>query len=237
MHANFSFAERTLFIKLCENDLNVQNPTHWAKIAIRIAVLFGVYGELAKSNFQTVDFASITADYAFITAAIYARKMGLPIGNIICSCEENSGAWDLFRKGDLSFSGNDPRMISRYFEFIVYEVLGIDAVKDYLRAFESRSVFKLNEGQLMLFNKVMNGAVISGSRCSGLIRSIYRTHNYVSEPSLAITYGGVQDYRSRTGENRTALLISDISPRSFERLVSEATGLTPVEMRKIISNS
>ena len=237
LQSNFSFWEQALYTKLCDREVKAASPTGWAKIAIRIAALFGIYGEIVKEDTKTVDFANTLGDCGFIAAAVYAQKMGLPIGKVICSGDENSCVWDLFRKGEIALVTTRPEENLQYLELLLYEVFGIDAVECYLRAKETESVFQLNREQMMLFTKTFDSTVISSSRCSALIRSIYRTYNYISVPQVAVTYGGLQDYRAKTGESRPTLLILDISPKAFVKLISEATGLTPDEIRKHSSNS
>ena len=241
----FCFLENALFTKLCENDKQAASPTAWAKIAIRIAMLFGIYGELIRESVKNADFAGLAGDYSMIVAAFYAKKLGLPIGKIIGVSDEDGTAWDLFHKGELAFSAS-PRNSSlplldivepTYLEMLIYAFFDTDEVNNYLNAYTTTGVYRLNEEQLACLNQYMDGSVVSRVRCPILIRSIYRTHDYISDPYMAITYGALQDYRSRRGESNTALVLSDISPRLFEAMVTEATGVLPGDMRKIISNS
>ena len=65
----------------------------WAKTAVGIAVLFGTFGEFARAGIteheKRVDIAVVCGNFDLPMSAWYARAWGLPIGNIICCCNEN----------------------------------------------------------------------------------------------------------------------------------------------------
>ena len=65
--------------------------TGWLAIALRIALLFGIYGQLPTE--EPTDISVIAGDFAAPVSACYAKQWGLPIGKIICCCNENSGLW------------------------------------------------------------------------------------------------------------------------------------------------
>ena len=79
----------------------------WFEIAVRIGVLFGIFGELMRDGIaapdKTVDVAVPSGNLQAVMAAWYARSWGLPIGQIILCCNENNNLWTLIRQGELRF--------------------------------------------------------------------------------------------------------------------------------------
>ena len=74
--------------ELAEQLLNEPNYRQgWLAIALRIAVLFGIYGRLPSD--EPADISLICGDFTAPVSAWYARAWGLPIGNIVCCCNEN----------------------------------------------------------------------------------------------------------------------------------------------------
>ena len=73
----------------------------WLDIAVRAAVWFGIFGDLKGMGIDQADVSVVSGDFRAPMSAWYARKMGFPIGTIICCCNENSAIWDLFRHGVL----------------------------------------------------------------------------------------------------------------------------------------
>ena len=100
--SKYQYIERNLFDRIAQEGGVAPQPTDWVKIAIRIALLFGVYGEMLRSgalneNMQ-FDVAVATGDFSDPIAAWYASQMGLPIQKIICSCDKTPAVWDLIHR-------------------------------------------------------------------------------------------------------------------------------------------
>ena len=234
---HYDFLERSLFSKLTGENRNV---TQWAAIAIRIAVLFGIYSELSRRGVARFDISVISGDFTDPIAAWYARAMGLPIDTIICCCNENSAVWDLLHSGELAtgtatiqtdIPGMDyvcPPSLER----LLYECFGRDEVKRYLSVCDKRGTYRLNPEDTQLLRKNMVSAVVRSARCDTLIRNIYRTHGYIMDPYVATAFAGLQEYRSSSGDGKTSVLLSDGTPMRFAERVLAATGLSEQELRK-----
>ena len=240
LKSDFLHTERALFSKLCAQNQVATATTAWARVAIRIAILAGIIWETDTDLDSGIDFAYFTGDYCFILAAWYARMMGLPIGRIICTSDEQDYAWDLLHKGEYSpvrsgCASEYPDLV--YLELLIFAMYGTDEVQRYTKACINGTVYRLNDEQLAYLNSNLDSAVVSRTKVIGLIRSIFRTHDYISDPCMAIAYVGLQNYRSRTGFSRATLLLSEISPKAFEKIIYEATGISAAELRKYIGNS
>lgn len=203
-------------------------PTNWAWISIRIATLFGLYGELCRINMisvgQCVDIAMPSGDFAAPMAAWYARQMGLPIGNIICSCDENDAAWELLKNGELTVN---PSMGQPYdLERLIHATLGQEETLRYLECFKEGKTYALSTAQGQMLRQGMYPAVISWSRRESIISALYRSSAYIVDPGSAMAYGGLQDYRATEGESRPALILTERSPALSAETVSKAMGIT-----------
>ena len=79
---------------MLRGDSNTETePGNWAEICIRIAVLFGIFGELTRQGLlqegTTLDISVVSGDFSAPISAWYAKRWGLPIGNIVCCCNDN----------------------------------------------------------------------------------------------------------------------------------------------------
>ena len=219
-------------------------PSDWAWMSIRIATLFGLFGELLRLGVadteQPIDIAVTTGDFSAPMAAWYARKMGLPIGNIVFSCNENCAVWDLFHHGQMrtdmiATTTNTPDCdvaIPAALERLIYAQLGADEVKRYLDACTNGLEYRLDDDKLAQLRKGFFSAVVSQKRMESVIHNVYRTSTYLLDPYSALAYGGLQDYRSGSGEGRNALLITERSPACFAETVAKAMGITVQEMKE-----
>lgn len=233
----YAYIERNLYNKLCGTSM--QQPTEWARIAIRIAVLFGVFGELSGEGINNPDIAVISGDFGMPIAAWYARKMGLPLGRIICGCNENSGIWDLLHRGEYNTGAavihtdfpelDHPCPTSA--ERLIYSTLGIEETVRYTQICSYGGVYAIDEASLQLLNSGLFVGVVSGRRIKSVISSVYRSNGYIIEPFGAVAYGGLQDYRASTGESCGTLLLADNSPVLSEELLSGILCIPKEEIR------
>ena len=236
--ADYNIAARRIYARLCDN-LGAQNsPNGWSAIAIRIALLFGVYGELRKQEIYTFDAAASGKDMQQVMALWYARNMGLPVGRILCGCNENCWIWDLTHKGELTFTAPvqtctpDLDRIPSGIERLVYGTLGQEETIRYLGACADKASYCLSQEQLQKLNSGMFSSVVGGRRVMDLIASVYRTNQYLIDPYTAISYGTLQDYRAKTGENKLTVLFSEGNPEHFADVISQATGLPMRDIKK-----
>lgn len=208
-------------------------PTNWAWITVRIAALFGFFGELYRLNAvspgQLVDVALPSGDFAAPMAAWYARKMGLPVGNIICSCDENDATWELLKNGVIE---GDSLHIPSDLERLIFAVCGVGEARRYALCVENKERYTPPNDALGDLRKGLVPAVISWERRSSIITNVYHTSTYILDPGSAMAYGGLQDYRSVTRTGRCALILSERSPICSADTVSNALGISLQELKE-----
>lgn len=230
---DFARMVRNLNGRLRGNKDTMDEPTNWAWISIRIAVMFALFGELCKINVANahtpIDVALPSGDFAGPMAVWYARQMGLPVANIICACDENDAAWDLLRNGEISMSASVT--VPTDLERLILGTLGLEESKRYATRMEARKSYQLNPEQAKTVKQGMFPAVISWKRRSEIIHGVYSANTYILDPGSAMAYGGLQDYRALAGETRPALILTERSPICSAETVANAMGIT-VEMLK-----
>lgn len=214
-------------------ELGIQKPGEWMQVATRIALLFAIFGELERKGQagpdQKVDIAVAAGDFTGPMAAWYARKMGLPIGTVVCCCKENGSVWDLLRRGQMRL---DPQAVPDSLERLVYGALGWTEVEQYLTALEKGSLYTVNPEQHRLLREGMYVSVASEKRLMTVIPNVYNTNGYILCPNSAVVYAGLMDFRSMSGENGLALMLCEESPLQSEPVVASALGIGSKELRK-----
>lgn len=240
LDASYAAMEQAIYKKLGGQG----SPASWAKVAIRIAVLVGLYSELAAQDAESFDVAVTAGDFSWPMAAWYARKMGLPIGTIVCGCNENGAVWDLIHRGEYATGvalrhTDTPELdvsATMGLERLIYETLGTEEVCRYRDICAKKSLYTLDELQLPQFNVGLFAAVVGSSRVEPVLASIYRTNDYITDPYTAMAYGALQDYRARTGESRLTLLPAERSPFLYGDRVCNAVGI-PMQTLKYRVNT
>ena len=212
----------------------------WLPIALRIAMLFGIYGQLGSD--ETTDISVISGDFTAPISAYYARAWGLPIGNIVCCCNENSGLWELLRHGQLrTDTASVPTIlpeadvaVPENLERLVYEAGGTDEVERYLASCRRGGTYAPSETVLAKMNRGLSVSVVSSSRISQTISSVYRTHRYVLSPGSALSYAGLMDYRAKAGQARNALILAEKSPALDAERTAAALNISRQELNELL---
>ena len=208
----------TINDKLCGE---AQKPTAWTRICIQIAVLFGLFADLKRQGVEQADVAVAAGDLETAFAVWYARNMGLPVGTIICVCNENSNCWDFLRRGSLNTGAQTVNtalsemdvQLPLHLESLLFATLGRNAVEQYLNTANHAGIYTLDEEQLLVVNDGIYACVVGSNRVTDVISSVAKTDCYALDGYAAAVYGGVQDYRAKTGRNSHTLVWADHSPR------------------------
>jgi len=216
-------------------------PSDWLMIVSRIAVLFGIFGELIRDGAGTpLDIALPSGDFSGPMAAWYAREMGLPIRNILCCCNDNNAAWRLLHKGELrtdtaAGSTSTPKCdhaVPRGLERLVFGTLGPGAACTFVQSCSHGNTFYLEPDQQEKLRKGMYAPVTGTRRLESAVCNLYQNWKYLPDPYTALCYSGILDYRSVTGEGRKVLIISEESPEFSLDFLSRALGMSPWELKK-----
>lgn len=207
---------------------NISVPSDWASTAVRIAVLFGIYGQMLQSDFlgtgDRFDISVPVDDYQTPISALYAKQMGLPIDAIISVSEDNSGVWDLIHRGVFNTKGVSHRLRAGL-EKLIFATLGYSYVEIFNQACENSQLFTLSEEELPVLNKGLFCAVAGDNRAGDTINSLFRSNAYIVDPVTALCYAGSQDYRAKTGNSHVTLLLAERTPLDFTGKISQATGI------------
>ena len=218
----------------------------WGEVGIRIAVLFGIFGELMREgivdNDRKIDISVVSGDFSAPMSAWYARKWGLPIGNIVCACNDNSHLWDFIchgtlRCGEVATTTDTPCadiVVPEGLERLIYTCGGTEEVERFVDAVRKGGNYYAEDMLLHRLRKGLYVTVSSRARTASTIPTVFGTHSYVLSPYGALAYAGLQDYRAKTGESRTALLLEEKSPLLDADAVGTALGITMEALKEYL---
>ena len=219
-------------------------PSEWSRVAVRIALLFGIYGELLRTeqirSDTPVNVAVSVGDFSGPMAAWYARQMGLPIDTVICGCNENGGPWELLHRGELDADAQTIETATSECDYAIHPALERLICGACGQEEAMHFCWSVTEGgnyvpEPAVFNAIRKGmfaAVVSHVRVETIIPSVYRTNQYILDPYSALAYGSLADYRSRTGGSSLTILLAEKSPLNSGKAVADSMCITVSELRQ-----
>lgn len=231
---------------LRQSDQISRNPSDWLQIATRIAVLFGIVGQLLRSGSlatgNKLDISVPSGDLSALMAVWYARAMGLPVGTIICSCNENTMLWNLLHKGELrtdtlavrTHTPNCDYAVPYSLERLIFATLGREETKRFCETCRVGGSYCLESKQREVLSEGIYVSVVSDKRMASTIPNLYKTTGFVADPYTALAYSGLIDYRAATGESRQALILTEDHPVFSLQFLAECMNVTPAELRQLL---
>ena len=229
-----------------QSDQISKKPSDWLRIAVRVAVLFGIYGQLLQnatiSQQQTIDVSVPSGDLSELMAVWYAKKMGLPVGTIVCCCNENNALWGLLHKGelrtDLLATHTHTQMcdfaVPTDLERLIFGVFGHEEVKRFCEASMTGAIYCLDDKQTEQLREDIYVSVVSTKRIGSVIPNLYKITEFIADPYTALSYSGLSDYRSIMGGSRHALVISEESPLFSLEFVAQCMDMLPNELKELM---
>lgn len=209
---DFGRIVRNLSSRIRADKENIQ-PTYWARMSVTIAILFAVYAQLRRQQIlcegQPMDISVTDDGFSLPMAGWYARRMGLPIGNVICACRDNSRLWDFFRNGVLptGATSGHPGLVQGL-EPLVYSVLGREEALRFSQTVSSGGQFVLQDRKRQLLSNGFRACVIGSHRINSMLHNALTASAYQFDQQCALAYAGLQDTRTSEGENRVTVLLS-----------------------------
>lgn len=224
---------------LCPENATV---TSWGKIAIRIAVLFGIFGQLRREGIHKADICVLSGDFSAPISAWYARRLGLPIGNVVCTCNENHVLWDLICQGQLrTNSVSIPTIVPEAdivlpeeLERLIFACGGSEETDHYREYCRLGGVYIPDEELLARLRSGLYVSVVSSKRLERIVPGVYRSHRLLLSPATALTYAGLQDYRAKSGISCHAVVLSEESPQRAVQTLAPMLGIGEEELKKLL---
>ena len=246
IHGNFDdaqtgvkkiFNDRDLEKKLNESgfQLSSANSINIGRLLPQVAYYVYAYVKLLAEeqieDGELVNMVVPTGNFGNILAAYYAKKMGVPIGKLICASNENKVLYDFFRTGTydknrefvLTTSPSMDILISSNLERLIYRLTGEDAQKC------AELMQSLGEGgEYTITDEMKKGlADFYGNYCSEeetkeTIHNVYKNSNYVIDPHTAVAAGVYKKYLKDTDDHTVTVIASTASPYKFTRSVMDA---------------
>jgi len=120
-----------------KHNIGVINSINWARIVAQVVYYFKAYLDVTEKQNEMVSFAVPTGNFGNICAGYIAKKMGLPIDELILATNENDVLDEFFRSGryrprssaEITSSPSMDISKASNFERFMFELVGRDSEK------------------------------------------------------------------------------------------------------------
>ncbi len=220
--------------------LSSANSINWGRVLPQVVYYISAYCDLlAQGAIQMgdkVNYCVPTGNFGNILACYYAKKMGLPVGKLICASNCNNvltdfihtGVYDRDRPFHTTMSPSMDILISSNLERLLFDLSGGDdaLIRDYMDQLRRTGRYEIRQDMKEALQELFYGGFCSEEDTTATIAALY-ADGYLIDTHTAVAAKVLADYRRETGDEGPAVFASTASPYKFCDSVLTAIGETP----------
>ena len=217
--------------------LSSANSINIGRLAPQVMYYFRAYKDLLAAGKiklgDKVNFSVPTGNFGDILAGYLAKKMGLPVGTLICASNANNVLTDFIRIGTYDrrrplLKTTSPSMdilVSSNLERLLYLLSGdTKLVASLMKQLKEEGAYTVPDALKAAIQKEFWAAYCDDARAAEIIGRVYREQHYLCDPHTASGFAAAEDYRNETGDLTPMVILSTASPYKFPAAVLSAIG-------------
>ena len=213
--------------------LSSANSINIGRLAPQIMYYFKSYADLLSRKVislgDKVDFSVPTGNFGDILAGYLAKKLGLPVGRLICASNANNvltdflttGVYDRRRPLLKTTSPSMDILVSSNLERLLYLLSGDTAlVAGLMKDLSEQGFYRVPDALLAAIQAEFAAGYCNDAQAEAVIGRVYREQGYLMDPHTACGWAAAETHR---GDAPTVVL-STASPYKFSTAVLTAIG-------------
>ena len=218
--------------------LSSANSINWGRLLPQIVYYISAYCDMMKSGAiaygDKLNFCVPTGNFGNILSAYYAKKMGLPIGRLICASNRNdvltefisTGVYNRQRPFYTTISPSMDILVSSNLERLLFDLSGGSdgQVAGYMSSLAVSGQYKASPGIMSAIKRDFAAGFCSDEETKITIADMFREHGYLIDTHTAVGYKVLCDYQAETGDTTPTVVVSTASPFKFCDSVLDALG-------------
>lgn len=217
--------------------LSSANSINIGRLAPQIMYYFRAYRDLLDAGKirlgDEVNFSVPTGNFGDILAGYLAKRLGLPVGALICASNANNVLTDFIHTGTYNrmrplLKTTSPSMdilVSSNLERLLYLLSGdTELVAGLMDKLSKEGAYTIPDALLAQIQTEFWAAYCDDSRAQEVMGRVYREFGYLCDPHTASGWAAAEDYVAQTGDRRPMVVLSTASPYKFPVAVLTAIG-------------
>lgn len=208
------------------------NSINWGRIVAQVVYYFTAAASLG-APYRKVSFTVPTGNFGDIFAGYVAKKMGLPIEQLVIATNQNDILARTLETGAYEVTGVkksiSPSMdiqVSSNFERLLFDASGNDAaaISRMMQSLKQSGRFELGENTLANITSLFVAGRASEMQTNEVIGSVHKNAGYLLDPHTAV---GVSVAREKQRLDAVMVTLATAHPAKFPDAVKMASGVEP----------
>ncbi len=216
--------------------LSSANSMNWGRLVPQVVYYISAYCDLVNAGKialgDTFNVCVPTGNFGNILAAYYAKKMGLPVGKLICAsnCNNvltdfiNNGVYNRNREFHLTMSPSMDILISSNLERYLYDISGKDDayISSIMKQLSVEGSYEVTDAMKETIQQDFYAGYASEEETMAEIKKIFGEKEYLMDTHTAVASCVLKKYRDETGDQTICVVASTASPYKFNDSVLKA---------------
>ncbi len=215
--------------------LSTANSINIGRLAPQITYYFKAYADLLHRGQikmgDQVNFCVPTGNFGDILAGWIAKKLGLPVGKLICASNANNVLTDFIRTGTYdrrrplhkTASPSMDILVSSNLERLLYFLSGDTAlVAKLMEQLNKEGAYTVPESLKAAISEEFWAGFCDDATAKDTIARVFREQRYLCDTHTATGWAVAEQYVAETGDNRPMVVLSTASPYKFPAAVLSA---------------
>ena len=215
--------------------LSSANSINIGRLAPQITYYFKAYADLLNRGQikmgDKVNFSVPTGNFGDILAGYLAKKMGLPVGTLICASNANNVLTDFIRTGTYDrrrplYKTTSPSMdilVSSNLERLLYLMTeDTELVANLMKQLNTEGIYTVPESLKEAIAKEFWAGCCDDEGAKKTIAKVWKEQKYLCDTHTAAGWAVAEDYVAATGDNAPMVVLSTASPYKFPAAVLAA---------------
>ena len=212
--------------------LSTANSINIGRLAPQITYYFKAYADLLRRGQiamgDKVNFCVPTGNFGDILAGWLAKKLGLPVGKLVCASNANNvltdfietGVYDRRRPLHKTDSPSMDILVSSNLERLLYFLSGDTAlVAKLMQDLNTKGIYEVPAELKNAIKEEFWAGYCDDAKTKTTIKAVFENQNYLCDTHTATGWAVAEDYVNQTGDNRPMVVLSTASPYKFPAAV------------------
>ena len=211
--------------------LSSANSINFGRLVPQIVYYFSAYADLVSSSQieagAPVDFAVPTGNFGDILAGWYAKKMGLPVGKLLCASTRNKVLTEFFKTGVYDANRNFYRtmspsmdiLVSSNLERLLFEVSGRDArlTASRMKSLSDGGRYEITSAEREALAEDFYAVCASEDETVEAMYDVFEEYGYAMDTHTGVAMHAAYFYREKRDEkdHTPVVVLSTANPYKF----------------------